>query len=260
MKAICTILTDYYMDYFTSFINSILLNSPDFLEKNDLIIITNDKEIRDVSEYVFICNCESRTSCTHQSRFNFTLSEFSRKRIKKVLPNVKFLDIDIDLFLSRKKIAPLYWSIMCFSLYEYDKVLFMDTDMLVLSDISDLFLLDCDFGICKVKGFSNVSDLNGGLFLIGENYLNKEMFEFLLNDSADLEKYVGPQESYKRLALKGFYDIGEIYNSGVPGTYFEDIPKVKILHYMYKPDTVFSSDKIDPRFTEFWLKYFKGVL
>jgi len=260
MNAICTILTDYYMDYFASFINSILLNSSNLLEKNDLVIITNNKEIKDVPEYVYTCNCEPRISCTHQTRLNFTLSEFNRERIKKIIPNVKFLDIDVDLFLSRKKISPHYWSVMCFSLYEYDKVLSMDSDMLVLSDISDLFSLDCNFGICKIKGFSNVYDLNGGLFLIGKNYLNKEMFEFLLNDSADLEKAVGPQESYKRLALKGFYDIGEIYNSGVPGTYFENISKVKILHYMYKPNTVFSSDKIDPRFTEFWLKYFKGAM
>jgi hypothetical protein len=258
MNAIGIVLTDYYMDYFVAFLNSMWKNSPKLLDNTNFVIVTNSKDIRP-PDYIFVCGCQSRTKCTHQNRKNFVLSVENREKIMGMLPNVKFIDIDPHLFLGNQKLDPCYWSLTLFGLYQYDKVLYMDVDLLFLRDVSNLFLLDHNFSICNVRGHQTVSDLNGGLFLIGKEYLNPSMFHFLLEDSADIEKSVGPQESYKRLAHnRGFFNIGEAYNSGVPGTYFEYLDGVKILHYMYKPNTAFSEDKIDPRFTNLWLKYFNS--
>lgn len=158
--ACCSTLNDLYFEGFLTFFYSLLQHNPKF-------------------SYPY---------------YIFTWGDLSDKNInilKKVYPNFTFKNIDnskyIDVEYSDKWRT---WNINCinrfeiFTLNEYDKLVFLDADMLVLDSIDYLFDINVDFGACEiVKGSEmdhpgkfdkTLKSFDGGLMIISKKYLNND--------------------------------------------------------------------------------------
>lgn len=164
--ACCSTLNDLYFEGFVTFFYSLLHHNPSF----------------NLPYYIF------------------TWGELSEHNIKK-------LEAIYDKFVIKKIDNNKYngveysdkwrtWNINCinrfeiFTLEEYDRLIFLDADMLVLGDLSELFKYDVDFGACTITENSEMDhpsrydktlkSFDGGLMIIGKKYLCKTTIESLI--------------------------------------------------------------------------------
>ncbi|KAG4102883.1 nucleotide-diphospho-sugar transferase [Neocallimastix lanati (nom. inval.)] len=169
---LCTILNDDYVIGFETMLFSFYKHNNWF--NGDILIIHDDKYS--------------------------ILSNESKKRILYKFPNVKFLKIDtlkyskINLNFIPKKFIPPLIKFEIFGLTDYDKVLYIDSDTLVLSNIYELFNNNENI-ICfthekyKVKNkeiWNNIHDeintnINNGVIFINKNMLDKTHIDRMLN-------------------------------------------------------------------------------
>lgn len=127
--AICVAFTDNYFNYAYSLINSFIQNNKWF---NQDIVILGDNEIN--------------------------ISEDTLNKLKQLYPNIvykQFFKTDkINQFIERFKpnftYAHWYYSylkIYMFNLEEYDKILWLDTDIIINGDISEIFQSNDDINV-----------------------------------------------------------------------------------------------------------------
>ncbi|KAG4097210.1 nucleotide-diphospho-sugar transferase [Neocallimastix lanati (nom. inval.)] len=136
----------------------------------------------------------------HDDNYNI-LSEKSQKEILLKFPNIKFLKINtskynkVNINFIKKKNVPHLIKFEIFGLTNYDKVLYIDSDTLVLSNIFELFDRNEDL-ICftneshLVKDkeiWNNIFDgskntyINNGVIFINKNRLDKSHIDGMLN-------------------------------------------------------------------------------
>ncbi|KAG4100324.1 nucleotide-diphospho-sugar transferase [Neocallimastix lanati (nom. inval.)] len=129
------------------------------------------------------------------------LSDESKKEILLKFPNIKFLKIDnskyneLNFNFIKKKFIPNLIKFEIFGLTNYDKVLYIDSDTLVISNIYELFNRDEDL-ICftneshlvnDIEIWNNIFDgsrntnINNGVIFINKNMLNKTHVDGMLN-------------------------------------------------------------------------------
>lgn len=167
--ALTTILNDSFGEYFYVFLNSFLENNKWF--KGDIVILHNKQ-----------------------------LSELSDDKIRKIgllYRNIIFKEIEtnkydyiINLFKERvsanmHRFIPSILTIEAFNLTEYDKVLYLDSDMLVVNDISNLFLISNNIVVTRdtsvyttdnvIKEINqNEPLLNGGFLLLDGDFIKSD--------------------------------------------------------------------------------------
>ena len=123
------------------------------------------------------------------------LSDANRRRLEKVYSNISFREVDenrYEAFLDHtpKHMLPALYSLESFRSSEYDRVVFLDCDMLCLGDISDLFRKNVDLGAVppgkdrtmkeEVAGtFRRGIGLNTGVLSVGKKYLSDSVYEAL---------------------------------------------------------------------------------
>jgi len=129
------------------------------------------------------------------------LSDESKKEILLKFPNIKFLKInnskynELSFNSIKKKFIPLLLKFEIFGLINYDKVLYINSDTLVISNIYELFNRNENL-ICftnenhlvkDVEIWNNIFDgsknthLNNGVIFINKNMLNKTHVDGMLN-------------------------------------------------------------------------------
>lgn len=127
--AVITICNDAFADYCSVMIYSFIKNNPWYT--GDIIICCDTKE--------------------------FTLNEQNRQKLKNLYQNIKIREVDqsqyenfINNFRKKKKelrYLPSAYTFEVFDLEGYDKVLYLDADMLIIDSIEDLFDYDCKIGV-----------------------------------------------------------------------------------------------------------------
>ena len=170
------------------------------------------------------------------------LTLFDRNRIKQRYDRVVFRKIDPTPYESFKKglssnylVTKAYFILEAFKLEDYDTVICLDTDMVVLKPIADLFTLDHPFAACPQ--FFNADggrNLNSGLLVISKPVLSTGTWDALCeigragtyelekHDQGVLSKYFGG--SYHQLKPEYNMVKRRLLKATVPAS-------VKILHF-----------------------------
>lgn len=147
-----------------------------------------------------------------------------------------------------------------------DDFLFLDSDLLILDDISDIFEVDSDFAACVDTGTPN--EFNTGVMLIRKKWLTKENYNWLVDSAKRRFSHRGDQEHINDLIRNDFQILPSEYNVLKDSHRFRGswLSRVKILHYiskkpwmpfhpiLHKPGNLECLD-ID----RLWLKYFDEI-
>ena len=162
------------------------------------------------------------------------------------------------------------------SIIKADKVLYLDTDTLIMSDIAELYNIDIsdyyvgaiidkcsDMMKCRVSTDENFVFFNAGVVLMNlkafrENNLEKLMMEYLVKhaksdyiDQDALNHYC--ENKIKYLNLKFNLMVGGIYTPSYPKKDKEAAEKNPVvLHYIAKP---WNSNRADKFYKEWMDKY-----
>lgn len=128
-----------------------------------------------------------------------------------------------------------------FKLNEYDKVLCLDSDTIILNNISDIFNFNGDFNISCAEYKNNLVynneqiGFNAGVMVIGKTYLNEAVRDELMN-IVQAKKFSGNQIPLNLFFADKIDPMPISYNTTLDllsRIYFNDI---KILHFIeYKP-------------------------
>ena len=131
-----------------------------------------------------------------------------------------------------------FYKLDTFSLYEYDRVVFIDVDTVVLGDLSELF--NCPAPIAAVKGYSEKTDslradVNAGVFVVNHQYLNEQTYNALL----EIEKkgFSMPEQKTMNIYFSGkMAYFNKSYNVEKRMEHTKNfkhiLEKAKIIHYI----------------------------
>lgn len=101
-------------------------------------------------------------------------------------PNYKAYE-NIDYSKTHEKLKHTFFFLDAFCQYDYDKIVSVDVDMVVLDSLETVFKGTVD-GISGCKGYARRKDrivnaMNAGLFVIGKKYLNEKTYMDLIEVS-----------------------------------------------------------------------------
>ncbi|NCD34907.1 MAG: hypothetical protein EOL87_16005 [Spartobacteria bacterium] len=140
------------------------------------------------------------------------LNRESRCRIEAVWSDVRYHEVDESKYRVFLKHTPEYmlpalFSLECFNMQGWDKVVFFDVDMFCLGDVSALFRMDVSLAVCPsgndrqrkqrlAGGYHIRFGLNSGVMVIGKKYRKGDVYRQLfgkpsghLADQDILENY-----------------------------------------------------------------------
>jgi lipopolysaccharide biosynthesis glycosyltransferase len=162
-----TVLNDRFAEYFGVLLRSVLLHNPWF---HFPITIFYSKTIS-------------------------PLQETSQHLMSRIYSNIRYVEVDEQRYKhfhtqTPSHLLPALFSLECFNLTHYMHIVFLDSDMLCLGDISELFTTLVDFGACPggrnlslkegVAGsFRRRVAVNSGMMVIGSRYLNERTYRAL---------------------------------------------------------------------------------
>lgn len=118
------------------------------------------------------------------------LSDANKARLQKAYDRLRFIEVDDAPYRkyfpdAPKHLHPAFIKLGLFRLSEYDRVVFIDADILCLGDIQELFTMKTRFAACpagknramkeRLAGrFKRRVGLNSGVMVIGKRYLNEK--------------------------------------------------------------------------------------
>lgn len=123
--------------------------------------------------------------------FDCGLSDESKEILKNTYDKIEIRKINkenyknINFTKTAKKLRNTYYTFEVFNL-EFDRIIFMDMDILVLGDMSEIF--NCNDNIAGCKGYGAKKDMlsrsiNSGVFVVNKKYLNEETYKGIINYS-----------------------------------------------------------------------------
>jgi lipopolysaccharide biosynthesis glycosyltransferase len=243
---ISTLTTKSYLIGTTALLKSIVSNNKWF--NGDFVIISNDIDEADI-------DC-----------------------LKKIYPNIKRVFIDDSIYgyineytdsqLSWKpeiqsKFIHMYHKFEVFGLSEYDKVVFLDSDTIVLGDIGALFGINCDFAAVKDQ---SRGDFNSGVMLIGSKYLNNDVKRDMIrladkmikggNIIYDIGSTMTDQSVINEYFGNNYYELPQQFNlfktDYVSSSW---VANTKIVHYIYRKPWENASDNVRDNIETLWDRY-----
>jgi lipopolysaccharide biosynthesis glycosyltransferase len=165
--ALCTVLSDDFIPGFAVLVHSFKTNHPGFAPP--FVIVHNDKLA--------------------------TLSAVSRELVKRLYPNVRFIEADDSSYetvwsnrdgqlKTPERLKSAFFILEAFNLTEFDRVVTLDSDMICLGDLTPLFEqhapLSATFGTNYKTGLA-LDYFNTGVLVIGKQLLTGETYRALLN-------------------------------------------------------------------------------
>jgi len=236
-----TILNDNHIKLFRAFIKSFLHFNPWF--DHDFVII--DCGLSDISKRAIV------------KLYPKVIFKYPNKKNYRTIPMDK----------THEKLRVTYYKLDAFCQYEYDRVISIDMDMIVLADMKPVF--DCEHAFAACKAYNKNKDqlvrsINSGLFVINKKYIDKETYAGLMRiarhghsmpDQKTINHYFGSNIKY----LDKRYNMEKrIFKSA---RYQDLVKEVKVWHYIStKPYEVNdNSPEQEKQFKEIehiWFKWF----
>lgn len=182
------------------------------------------------------------------------LSDENIKNLNSIYP-VKIIKCDETYYMRTLKNNPKYRSIEMFRLEEYDKVIQIGADCLLLNPVTELVKEDCDIGMPKEKMRNDM--FSSGIMVIGKKYLNKETFDALMNaDYSHVEMFGTDMKHYNCFFKDKITELNYYYNVMVSEHSLDvfDMSKIVFLHYCHKPQA--TRNKLPMWLYELWDGYF----
>ncbi|MDD4736020.1 MAG: glycosyltransferase [Kiritimatiellae bacterium] len=175
------------------------------------------------------------------------LSEESRKRIETIWPDVRYHEVDEDqyrvfLVQTPEHMLPALFTLECFSLHDWDKVVFFDVDMLCLGDVSELFKTEVPFGVCPsgggrtrkqrlAGGYHLRFGLNSGVLVLGRKFRSQEVYNSFFSHKGGDKADQDVLEHYFRWKPVYCFDHKYNYQSQFFWDEYGAVDDVRILHY-----------------------------
>ncbi|NOS67615.1 MAG: hypothetical protein HOO67_04605 [Candidatus Peribacteraceae bacterium] len=219
---IATVLNDPFVEYFCVLLYSIKKHNPHF---NLPVKILHSKKLS-------------------------PLSKENQDRIRNLYPNVEFILVDEEpvkrfFLVTPIRLHPALLKLEIFNLRGYDRVIFLDSDMLCLGDLSNLFNLDVPFAACPAgknrelkerlaNGFHRRIGFNSGVMVIGKEHLDGRTYHALLTSPLKPCPTADQDILMRYFRWKKIYCLDHHYNYHAQFFWKGDEKDVKILHYAGK--------------------------
>jgi lipopolysaccharide biosynthesis glycosyltransferase len=182
-----------------------------------------------------------------------SLSNESMQILNKIYPKIIYKKIDesdysalIEKFKtlpgSNLRFVPSFFTFDAFDLVEtYENVVYLDSDMIVLDDLSELFSLDIGIAVTPDAGEYDISKkyqrFNGGFLVLGNSIRGKNYKNKLISQGMNLYKMQHADQTILNDVLKNnIYYLNSRYNClkrCFPDNKFKEFDKsIKIIHYV----------------------------
>lgn len=186
-------------------------------------------------------------------------NEEQLNNFKRVYPDIEFREIDREKYIKYGKGSAGWYCMEAFTIREYDKVLNLDCDMICRGSLKELFDIDCKLGMVK----ESTGIYNGGLTLIGKEFLNNDIYNTLMSSvhkeisiGNNRDKWSKDQKLYNYFFEKEITELEHKYNwlVGEAGS-----AGATIIHYIYKPLYDLGKQRlndINPELYKIWNSYY----
>lgn len=198
------------------------------------------------------------------------LSEDNKKECRNYYDKIEFVEpkkknyVNVNMDITSKILWNTYYKLDIFSMKEWDRIIFLDMDMLVLDNIKKVFECKQKIAGCLGYNLSNDklrNDINTGLIVLNKPYIDdkiyKDIIHFCRNGfSMPDQRAIGGFFKDKIAHLPKEYNMEKrIYKSKK-----YNWKEAKILHYIsQKPWSKEPKDKINQNYTEvenLWWEYY----
>jgi lipopolysaccharide biosynthesis glycosyltransferase len=186
------------------------------------------------------------------NRFNLLYEDNlleSYLKLTSIYPNINFLKVKKDDYAQNNEIRNEYrdWHINCFYRFDMfeidcDRLVFLDLDLLVLGNISDLLNFNEDFGAVMEL---DRDIFNGGVLVFNKKFLNKKTKHDLI-DLANNQTWSSDQPILNEYFRKYMTPIPKKYN--VLTCEYGRVKDINILHYIGSKKPWMSRDKLFENF------------
>ena len=215
--SLCTMMDDNFMVAFRAFFKSFIYHNKGFLYSGYHFVIIDvglsDESKREIREY-------------------YNLVIFRKPKL------LNYVDVNMDITVS--KLKNTYYTLDLFSYTDYDRIVFLDMDMIIFDDISELF--KCNAPIAGVKCYDSKRDrlteaINAGVFVVNKPYLNESTYQNLIEIIKD--GYQMPEQKTMNIYFKGILEFfNKSYNVEKrmlhTQKYKHILRNMKILHFVSK--------------------------
>lgn len=220
--AFTTTLSDNYVPLFRALLNSILKNN------------------NFNSDYIIFCDER--------------LNKFNRINLCQMYSRLRFREIDKLKYFNSNKGHIKYYSIECFALRGYDRVIYQGADMLCIKNHNELLEIDCNIGMTKEK--RRPTSYSNGNMIIGKKYLNDKTYNDLLAaDYQHVEMYGTDQKLFNCFFKNDIQPYEQKFNVIVTETDFLPFEDIVYLHYIHKPTLEKGRNNLKPGLVELWNEY-----
>jgi lipopolysaccharide biosynthesis glycosyltransferase len=172
------------------------------------------------------------------------------EELKALYPNIIFSKIDYHTYHNNNKDIPHFWSIECFKIRDFDRVIWFDVDILCVKSLDDL--PEVSLGMVYED---KRNQFNAGFMVIGKEYLNDATYGALLAHQKDPKTFGRDQAVYNEYFKKDqITSLHGRYNSLTPRVTFSNpFPDdLRIIHYIYKPDSTPGMKQLPPSLYKLW--------
>lgn len=197
------------------------------------------------------------------------LSLDNRIALRKRYENIVFKDIEKDNYKNvpfestAKKLQCTYYKLDAFLLEEYDRIVFIDSDCLILDNIEKLFL--CTSGFSAVKGYDSGNDImrrdiNSGVFVVNKEYLNGKTYKDLIAISEKGHKM--PDQATINIYFKNKIEyLDKVFNVEKRMLYTKNFKPIlnsaKILHFVAEKPWQKKTNIIEEQYATLERKWFE---
>lgn len=164
--------------------------------------------------------------------------------------NIKFIEVKLNLNVKTKN--EYYWEktfdkLAMFGLTQFDKIVFLDCDMIILKNIDDLFMRENMSAVVAGKciaGNENFTKLNSGLMVIKPNNETLNNLIKLIPEVVEKKSFCGDQDVIQEYFVdweeNSHLELPQEYNfffEGINGCYLERkirLDYLKVIHFVGK--------------------------
>jgi lipopolysaccharide biosynthesis glycosyltransferase len=172
------------------------------------------------------------------------LTEKSKEELSKKYSSIEFYAIEkknyekVKFECTLPKLRDTYYKLEIFSFYDWDRLVFIDSDVIILGDIKVLF--ECNEPFSAVKGYDSNNDImrrefNSGVFTINKSVINEVVYKQLIN-LAEIGHKMPDQRTLNIYFKKRINFLDKIYNVEKRMLYtknFKDkLMNARILHFV----------------------------